>query len=64
MADLLDHLLGVTLMAGEDLEAGLQQVLQFAVGGGRNEQLFDGAVDEAVIGDFVLRIGAVEGGAG
>src|ERR1700682_3182865 len=55
--------LGVLLVALKNLQAGLQQALQFRVAGGGNEQRFQRAIDRLVIGDFVGGIGLVELGA-
>ena len=48
------------LVALEDLQAGLQQALQFTVLSGRNQQGFKRAVDGLVVGDLVGGIGLVE----
>src|SRR4051812_8870363 len=55
--------LGMLLMALEDLQAGLQQALQFGIAGGGNQQGFERAVDRLVIGDFIGDIGLVVRGA-
>ena len=55
--------LGMLLVALEDLQAGLQQALQFGIAGRRNEQGLERAVDRLVIGDLVVDIGLVERGA-
>src|SRR5487761_2117176 len=52
--------LGMLLMALENLQAGLQQALQLRVFGGRNKRRLQRAVDRLVIGDFVGDIGLVE----
>ena len=54
-------MLGVLLVALEDLEAGLQQALQFGVFGRRDQRLLKCADDRLVEGDFVIDIRLVEG---
>src|SRR6476661_4091903 len=56
-------LFGVLLVALENLQAGLQQALQFRVVRGRNKLRLKRAIDRLVIGDFVVGIGFVERGA-
>src|SRR5450432_2747155 len=51
---------GMLLMALKNLQAGLQQALQFRVIGIGNERGLQRAVDRLVIGDFVGDIGLVE----
>src|SRR5690349_15410389 len=51
--------LGVLLMALEDLEAGLQQALELGIAGRRDELLLQRAVDRLVVGDLVGDIGLV-----
>ena len=46
-------MLGVLLVALEDLQPGLQQALQLGVVGGRNQQGFQRTIDRLVIGDLV-----------
>src|SRR6476660_4184204 len=53
-------LFGVLLVALENLQAGLQQALQFRVVRGRNKLCLKRAIDRLVIGDFVIDIGLVE----
>ena len=48
-------------MALENLQAGLQQALQFRIAGGWNEQRLQRAVDGLVVGDFIGDIGLVVG---
>src|SRR5436309_3361055 len=52
-------LFGVLLVALENFQAGLQQVLQFRVARGRNELRLKRIIDRLVIGDFVVGIGLV-----
>ena len=54
-------LLGVLLVALENLEAGLQQALQFGVFGRRDQRLLKSADHRLVEGDFVIDIRLVEG---
>src|ERR1700693_6230728 len=54
---------GVLLVALKNLQAGLQQALQFRVAGIGNKRGLERAVDRLVIGDFVGDIGLVELGA-
>src|SRR3981081_359419 len=51
---------GMLLMALENLQAGLQQALQFGIVRGRNKLGLERAIDGLVIGDFVGDIGLVE----
>ena len=51
---------GVLLVALKDLQAGLQQALQFRVAGVGNKRRLQRAVDRLVIGDFVGDVGLVE----
>src|SRR6478752_97852 len=55
--------LGMLLVALENLQAGLQQALQFSVVRVGNKRRLKRAVDRLVIGDLVGDIGLVEGGA-
>src|SRR3974390_2333387 len=50
---------GVLFVALEDLQAGLQQVLQFRIVRGRNEGRLQRGVDRLVIRNFVGDIGLV-----
>src|SRR6266567_4091950 len=50
------QMLGMVLMLGEKLQPGLEQLLQLRILRIRNQRGFDGAVDRAVIGDFVLDV--------
>src|SRR3569832_2981934 len=59
----MGQVLGVRLMFAEQLQARLQQRLQFAVVGRGDQGLGQGAVDGLVVGDLVGDIGLVEGGA-
>jgi hypothetical protein len=56
-------LLGVLLVPLENLESRLQQVLQLAVARGRDQCLLQGIVHRLVVGDLVIDICLVEGGA-
>src|SRR3979411_6157 len=51
---------GMLLMALENLQASLQQALQFRIVRGRNKLGLERAIDRLVIGDFVGDIGLVE----
>src|SRR5579864_867039 len=61
--ELCRDLLGVLLVTLEDLQAGLQQLLQFGVARRRDERLLQRAVDGLMVGDLVLDVGLVESGA-
>ena len=54
-------MLGVLLVTLEDLQASLQQVLQFGVVRVGDKRRLQRAVDVLVIGDFVFGVGFVEG---
>src|SRR5438270_1814980 len=56
-------MLGMLLVALKDLQAGLQQAFQFGVIRVRNKGGLERAVDRLVIGDLVVGIRLVEGGA-
>jgi hypothetical protein len=58
----VDHL-GVLFVALEDLQASLQQALEFAVARGWNELRLERAVHRLVVGDLIVDMGLVEGGA-
>jgi hypothetical protein len=53
-------LFGVLLMPLEDLEAGLQQALEFRIAGGRNEHRLKRAIHGLVIRDLIGNISLVE----
>jgi hypothetical protein len=57
-------MLGVLLMALEDLQACLQQALQLGIAGRGDQLRFQHAVDRLVVGNLVGDIGLVEGCAG
>src|SRR5262245_7601003 len=57
------EVLGVLLMALEDLQAGGEQILELAIVGGRDQRALQRTVDGLVIGRLILGIGLVEGGA-
>src|SRR5262249_49498826 len=56
-----EHVLGVLLVALEDLQSGRQQVLELGIAGRRDERALERAVHGLVVGDLVLDVGLVEG---
>src|SRR5262249_375788 len=58
-----EHVLGVLPVALEDLQPGRQQVLELGIAGRRDERALERAVHRLVVGDLVLDVGLVEGGA-
>lgn len=56
-------MLGMHLVAPENLEAGREQSLQFGIRSVRNEDRLECVIDLLVIGDFVVGVGPVELGA-
>jgi hypothetical protein len=48
------------LMALKDLQAGLQQALEFAIAGRRDQQRLERAIDCLVIANLVGIVGVVE----
>jgi hypothetical protein len=61
--ELSGNMLGVNFMPLKDRQAGLEQVLQVRVLGGRDQQCLQRAIDLLVIRDLVVDIGFIEGGA-
>ena len=53
-------MLGMLLMALENLQAGLEQALELGVARGRDQLLLQRAIHRLVVGDFVGDIGFVE----
>ncbi len=51
---------GVLLMPLENLEAGLQQALEFRIAGGRNERSLKRAIHGLVISDLIGNVSRVE----
>src|SRR5438045_2778644 len=56
-----DEMAGVLLVLLEELQAGLQQRLQFGILGVGDQRRFQCAVDRLVVGDLVLGVGDVVG---
>src|SRR5205085_6316995 len=54
------HLLGMLLVTLEDLQASLQQVLQFGVVRVGDKRRLQRAVDVLVVGNFVFGVGFIE----
>src|SRR5262249_17530314 len=52
--------LGVLLVALEDLQAGAEQVLELGIRRRRDERALERAVHRLVVGDLVRRVGLVE----
>ena len=55
--------LGVLFVLGEEAKTGLQQCLEFGVLRRGEQQGAERTVDAFVVGDFIVDVGLVEGGA-
>ena len=55
-------MLGMLLVAVENLQAGFQETLELGVAGRGNEQAFERAIHLFMVGHFIVDIGLVEGG--
>src|SRR4051812_1263499 len=59
----LDKMSGMLLVTLEDLQPGREQILEFTVAGVRDQGVLKCSIDLLMIGDLVLGIGLIEGGA-